>query len=243
MDVNQTPTITALFKDGYELEFISIFEKRWRLTEHRNSDPRYTFTTIETSMPSMLNTTPELLQPAAITSPVSPSNLPLDLSTTTDPPAHSMQVTYFNNDGFKITEFFDDVKLARQRSAELLRELPKGSPISIYSPFEKLPESMTPMTSMPHKTTVPMIPKTPSSPAIPATIKTSMQSTRNASNKRIPRCIWCDNTSHLRNQCSGVLDALEKQQVYFNANNRLVNSETSDELPSMYGYGGMRILV
>ena len=65
----------------------------------------------------------------------------------------------------------------------------------------------------------------------------------NSANPRPPmtlRCIWCDSTEHMRRSCSELTVALKNGLVRFNNEFRLINASTGQELPTMYGRGGMK---
>src|SRR5579862_5966023 len=60
-------------------------------------------------------------------------------------------------------------------------------------------------------------------------------------NNRTPRCIYCDSIDHTRrSNCPDFADALRKGRVYLNTENRIVNAATGQEIPLMFGRGGMK---
>jgi len=60
---------------------------------------------------------------------------------------------------------------------------------------------------------------------------------------RPPRCIWYDSLDHSRNNCEDYNTALRNRIIWKNEEGRLINAATGKELPTMFGRGGMRILV
>ena len=55
------------------------------------------------------------------------------------------------------------------------------------------------------------------------------------------RCVWCDSTDHSRRgECTEFKDPMQKGLVGINANNRVMNTKTSEEIPTMFGKGGMK---
>ena len=53
-------------------------------------------------------------------------------------------------------------------------------------------------------------------------------------------CIWCDSISHFRkNECSEFREAMQKGLVAINADNRIINAKTGEEVPPMFNRGGM----
>src|SRR5437667_3443300 len=70
----------------------------------------------------------------------------------------------------------------------------------------------------------------------------SASSTAPAAPARTPLCIFCDSTEHTnRTQCPDFAEALRKGRVYLNTQNRTVNAVTGQEIPPMFGRGGMKI--
>ena len=57
---------------------------------------------------------------------------------------------------------------------------------------------------------------------------------------RPPRCFWCDSTEHISRSCPelGLQEGLVR-----NEKGHVVNASTGLKLPTMYGRGGMRILI
>src|SRR5205814_3101111 len=54
-------------------------------------------------------------------------------------------------------------------------------------------------------------------------------------------CIWCDSISHFRkNECSEFREAMQKGLVTINADNRIINAKTGEEVPPMFNRGGMK---
>jgi len=63
----------------------------------------------------------------------------------------------------------------------------------------------------------------------------------NAVPARTLRCIFCDTTEHnRRSNCPEFAEALPKGLVYINAQNRIVNASTGQEIPVMFGRSGMK---
>ena len=63
------------------------------------------------------------------------------------------------------------------------------------------------------------------------------------SNERIARCIWCDATDHSRRDlCSDFLDKLKNGLIRMNENNHIAMSVSGEEIPTMFGRGGMKKL-
>jgi hypothetical protein len=63
------------------------------------------------------------------------------------------------------------------------------------------------------------------------------------SGRRPQRCLWCDDTIHLRWDCSELTKVIREGKVRINENNRIVNVATGEEFPLMLGKGGMRRLL
>src|SRR5271169_4351129 len=57
---------------------------------------------------------------------------------------------------------------------------------------------------------------------------------------RVPRCIFCDSTDHTKQQCSDLSTAIRKGLIRMNDQNRIVNAVTGEEIPTMFGRGGMK---
>jgi hypothetical protein len=55
-----------------------------------------------------------------------------------------------------------------------------------------------------------------------------------------PRCAFCDSTNHRKGDCPELKDAMKKGLVSINANNRIVNAKNGEEIPTMFGKGGMK---
>jgi hypothetical protein len=55
-------------------------------------------------------------------------------------------------------------------------------------------------------------------------------------------CHWCDVTEHSRWRCGEFKDAMARKLVHINENGRIANTATGQELPVMFGRGGMKIL-
>jgi len=56
----------------------------------------------------------------------------------------------------------------------------------------------------------------------------------------VPRCIFCDTTEHSqRSRCPHFANFLRKGLVYLNAKNHVVNALTGEEIPPMFGHGGI----
>jgi hypothetical protein len=68
-------------------------------------------------------------------------------------------------------------------------------------------------------------------------------SQRPAPLNRVPRCVFCDSTEHTRGQCAELADAVRKNVVRFNEKNRVVSVASGEEIPSMFGKGGMKRLL
>ena len=59
-----------------------------------------------------------------------------------------------------------------------------------------------------------------------------------------PRCMWCDSMEHAqRGKCVEYREALDSGVIGYNEKGRIKLMATGEELPSMYGKGGMKILV
>jgi len=58
-----------------------------------------------------------------------------------------------------------------------------------------------------------------------------------------PRCTFCDSTNHRKGDCPELKDAMQKGLVSINANNRIINAKTGEEIPTMFGKGGMKALL
>ena len=62
-------------------------------------------------------------------------------------------------------------------------------------------------------------------------------------NERIARCIWCDSTDHSRHDlCSDFLDKLKNGLIRINENGRISITVIGEEIPTMFGRGGMKKL-
>jgi len=81
-------------------------------------------------------------------------------------------------------------------------------------------------------------PKLSNSQLMPSTVPRRFDNSRSGP----PPCHWCDNAEHRRWQCSEFTDAMAKGFVRLNENNRVVNCVTGQELPLIYGRGGMKVL-
>ena len=58
------------------------------------------------------------------------------------------------------------------------------------------------------------------------------------------RCIWCDSISHSRRiDCSEFKEAMKKRLITINADNRIINATTGEEVPPMFRRGGMKKMV
>jgi hypothetical protein len=54
-------------------------------------------------------------------------------------------------------------------------------------------------------------------------------------------CIWCDSTSHSRRtDCTDFKEAMQKGLIAINADNRIINAKTGEEVPPMFNRGGMK---
>ena len=61
--------------------------------------------------------------------------------------------------------------------------------------------------------------------------------------ERVARCIWCDATDHSRRDlCSDFLDKLKSGLIRINENGRIAISASGEEIPTMFGRGGMKKL-
>ena len=59
-----------------------------------------------------------------------------------------------------------------------------------------------------------------------------------------PRCMWCDSMEHTqRGSCTEYKEALDHGLIGYNDKGRIKLMATGEELPSMYGKGGMKALV
>ena len=62
-------------------------------------------------------------------------------------------------------------------------------------------------------------------------------------NERIARCIWCDSTDHSRRDlCSDFLEKLKNGHIRMNENGRIAITASGEEIPTMFGRGGMKKL-
>src|SRR5213075_2998510 len=61
------------------------------------------------------------------------------------------------------------------------------------------------------------------------------------SNDRPFRCVWCDSTEHARRYCLEFTEALRSKQVSLDEKGRILYN--GEELPLMYGKGGMKRLI
>src|SRR4030095_6102840 len=78
----------------------------------------------------------------------------------------------------------------------------------------------------------------------PKPVMTAPNAIPNAPPAHTPLCIFCDSTEHTRRtQCPDFAEALRKGLVYLNAQNRIVNAVTGQEIPPMFGKGGMKKLL
>jgi len=59
---------------------------------------------------------------------------------------------------------------------------------------------------------------------------------------RPPRCVWCDTTEHTRADCFDLAVAIRDGLVKRNESGRLIDARTGNELPTMFGKGGMKVL-
>jgi len=77
-----------------------------------------------------------------------------------------------------------------------------------------------------------MNPQTAAAQSKPSPVKTT---------DRIYRCVWCDSASHSRKaDCPDLGDAVKRGLVAINVKGRIVNTSTGEEIPPMYGKGGMK---
>ena len=59
-----------------------------------------------------------------------------------------------------------------------------------------------------------------------------------------PRCIWCNSVDHVqKGKCEELKKAVEDRLVGFNEKGRIKLMSTGEELPTMYGKGGMKELL
>jgi hypothetical protein len=78
--------------------------------------------------------------------------------------------------------------------------------------------------------------------ANPGNGRTSKSASQNRTQRQdfAPRCAWCDSLEHRKFQCPDLADALRSGRVRYSDNYRIVNAATGEEIPTMFGRGGMK---
>jgi len=108
------------------------------------------------------------------------------------------------------------------------------SPSSMASDLKDLTEQIARLTLLvggqPHQQSNPLLPANTSG-------VTSLRSPWN------PRCIYCDSLEHCRNQCPEFQDAVSKGVVGLNKQGRVKLMATGEEVSTMLGKGGMKVIV
>ena len=66
---------------------------------------------------------------------------------------------------------------------------------------------------------------------------------RGFSSNRTPRCIYCDSLDHRKGDCKLLTEDLRLQRVKLNEKGYIVNVATGEEIPPMYGRGGMKCII
>src|SRR6266516_5674594 len=75
----------------------------------------------------------------------------------------------------------------------------------------------------------------------PSTTSISNTPSLARTNDRPFRCVWCDSTEHARRDCPEFAEALGSKRVNLNEKGRILYN--GEELPLMYGKGGMKRLI
>jgi len=108
------------------------------------------------------------------------------------------------------------------------------SPSSMASDLKDLTEQITRLTLLvggqPHQQSNPLLPA--NAPRV-----TSPRPPWN------PRCIYCDSLEHRRNQCPEFQDEVSKGVVGLNEQGRVKLMATAEEVWTMFGKGGMKVIV
>ena len=126
----------------------------------------------------------------------------------------------------RATEGYDDLKKA---ATEAVKTLP--APSSSPAPTPNSDPAIVELTKQLVSLTL----------MIQANMNLPKTETTNAPRTSDRRCVWCDSTSHSRRgECLELKDAMGKGLVSINANNRIVNAKNGEEIPTMFGKGGMK---
>ena len=110
-------------------------------------------------------------------------------------------------------------------------------PTTVTSPVPAPSDSMAELTKQVSKLALILEGQPPQQPA---SVSTPASSSRRKQWE--PRCKWCDSVDHTQ-QCSELKNAIEMGQVGFNEKGRIKLMSTGEELPTMYGKGGMKIFL
>jgi hypothetical protein len=73
----------------------------------------------------------------------------------------------------------------------------------------------------------------------PATLAAKAEA---AQQPRKLRCVWCDSQEHSRMACSELSTMLRGGQLRLNEQGRVINAVTGEEIPAMFGRGGMKTI-
>jgi hypothetical protein len=76
-----------------------------------------------------------------------------------------------------------------------------------------------------------------------ASVPTSNSAATRNFGERRSRCHYCDSTDHGKPDCSSLSDDIRKGQVRINERGRIVNAVSGEELPLMFGKGGMKRII
>jgi hypothetical protein len=76
-----------------------------------------------------------------------------------------------------------------------------------------------------------------------ASVLTSDSATARNFGERCSRCHYCDSTEHAKRNYSVLSDNIRKGQVLINEKGRIVNAVSGENLPLMFGKGGMKRIV
>jgi predicted aspartyl protease len=60
---------------------------------------------------------------------------------------------------------------------------------------------------------------------------------------RTYRCMWCDSPDHRKDRCGELTSVVQTGRVRFNEKGYVVNAATGEEIPPMFGRGGMKVLL
>ena len=80
----------------------------------------------------------------------------------------------------------------------------------------------------------------PASTPSPMSRPTAAAPTNSLFPPRVPRCVWCDSTEHLKSACGELTAVLGTGQIKFNDLGHLCNAVTGEEIPPKFGRGGMK---